>query len=296
MTVGSLFSGIGGLDLGFERAGFTIKWMCEKDEYARRVLRKHWAEVPLYDDIEELKNPPYVDVITGGFPCQDISLAGKGAGLDGDRSRLWWEMHRIISEVRPRYAVMENVAALVNRGLGAVLGSLSEIGYDAEWTIVSAASVGAPHVRERLFIVAYAGCSGLHERRQPSNASREGGKPGRMVRDGLPEGRDSKGEAMADSGGNGLQGIRRDGATPRSLGLRSGARRDQEQRVRRTGGYWLSEPDVGRVANGIPSRVDRLRGLGNAVVPAVAEYVARCVMEHANTTSKNTPKSTKFLE
>src|SRR5690554_5265326 len=116
MTVGSLFSGIGGLDLGFERAGFTIKWMCEKDEYARRVLRKHWAEVPLYDDIEELKNPPYVDVITGGFPCQDISLAGKGAGLDGDRSRLWWEMHRIISEVRPRYAVMENVAALVNRG------------------------------------------------------------------------------------------------------------------------------------------------------------------------------------
>jgi DNA (cytosine-5)-methyltransferase 1 len=155
MTVGSLFSGIGGLDLGFERAGFTISWMCEKAEYPRRVLAKHWPNVPIYDDVNALTNPPAVDVLIGGFPCQDISLAGKGAGLDGERSGLWWQYHRLIGEVRPRYAVVENVAALVVRGLPAVLGSLSELGYDAEWEALSSCMFGAPHTRERLFIVAY---------------------------------------------------------------------------------------------------------------------------------------------
>jgi len=154
-----LFAGIGGMDLGLDRAGMECRWQVEIDQFCRKVLTKHWPDVPKYEDVREVgaHNLEPVDVIAGGFPCQDISLAGKGAGLEGERSGLWWEYHRIIRELGPRYVIVENVRALTVRGLDAVLGSLADIGYDAEWQMLSAEAVGAPHRRDRIFIVAYLG-------------------------------------------------------------------------------------------------------------------------------------------
>ncbi len=156
MRIGSLFSGIGGLELGLERAGVghTV-WQCELDPWCRSILAKHWPEATRYDDIAELRNPEPVDVLCGGFPCQDISLAGTGDGLDGDKSGLWREYARIIREVRPRWVVIENVSALTGRGLDRVLRDLAESGYDAEWDCIPAQAVGAHHRRDRLFVVAW---------------------------------------------------------------------------------------------------------------------------------------------
>ena len=159
MSVGSLFSGIGGLEYGLERTGsFKTIWNCEIEAYPSAVLKKHWSDVPNLGDItkvkwDEVKKP---DVICGGFPCQDISVAGKGAGIkDGKRSGLWREFAKAIRVLRPKYALIENVPMLVKRGLHVVLEDLAEIGYDAEWKIISAAECGAPHKRERLFVIAY---------------------------------------------------------------------------------------------------------------------------------------------
>lgn len=162
MRVLDLFSGIGGFSLGLERAGMTTVAFCEVDPFCRAVLRKHWPEVPVYDDVQTLNATRLasdgiaVDVICGGFPCQDISTAGKGAGLAGARSGLWFEFHRLIAELRPRYAIIENVAALRSKGLDEVLSSLAKIGYDAEWHCIPASYVGAPHQRDRIWVVANA--------------------------------------------------------------------------------------------------------------------------------------------
>jgi DNA (cytosine-5)-methyltransferase 1 len=160
LTVGSLFSGIGGFDLGLERAGMRVMWQCENDPFARRVLAKHWPGVPRLCDINRVGagrdwEPCRVDLICGGFPCQDISPAGKRAGIDGARSGLWSEMLRLIRELRPGYAIVENSGDLAVRGLGTVLGDLASIGFDAEWEELSACAFGAPHTRRRLFVVAY---------------------------------------------------------------------------------------------------------------------------------------------
>ena len=163
ITFGSLFAGIGGIDLGFERAGFTCKWQVEIDDYANKVLEKHWPNVHRERDINECgkKNLGYVDVIAGGFPCQDLSYAGRGAGLDGERSGLFFETVRLVCELRPRVVVLENVSALLTRGLDRVLGTLAQVGFDAEWHVVPASAVGAFHQRERLWIVAYSKRIGL---------------------------------------------------------------------------------------------------------------------------------------
>jgi DNA (cytosine-5)-methyltransferase 1 len=161
VNVLDLFSGIGGFSLGLERAGMQTVAFCEINHYCRAVLRKHWPNVPCYDDVrtltaERLKSDGIIpDVICGGFPCQDISWAGAGAGLYGERSGLWREFARIIGEVRPRFAILENSAALLCRGLGDLLRDLACIGYDAEWHCISASDIGAPHSRERLWLVAY---------------------------------------------------------------------------------------------------------------------------------------------
>jgi DNA (cytosine-5)-methyltransferase 1 len=165
VNVLDLFSGIGGFSLGLERAGMRTVAFCEIDPYCRAVLRKHWPDVPIHEDVRSLTSIRLVntlhraswpiDVICGGFPCQDISEAGRGSGIEGERSGLWRSFYRLIGELRPRYAIVENVSALAWRGLGTILGDLAEIGYDAEWSSVSACSVGAPHPRERVFIVAY---------------------------------------------------------------------------------------------------------------------------------------------
>lgn len=164
-----LFSGIGGFSLGLERTGgFRTAAFCEIEPYAQAVLRKHWPEVPCYGDIKTLTAERLaadgiaVDAICGGFPCQDISVAGKGAGLDGARSGLWREYVRLIGELRPRWVIAENVAQLRTRGLDRVLNDLAAIGYDAEWHCVPASYVGAPHRRDRIWIVAYP--HGEHDR------------------------------------------------------------------------------------------------------------------------------------
>lgn len=162
LRVLDLFSGIGGFSLGLERAGgFETVAFCEIEPYPRAVLAKHWPNVPCYDDVRTLtadallRDGIAVDVICGGFPCQDLSRAGLGAGIAGERSGLWGEFARLIGEIRPRFAILENVAALLDDGMGTVLGDLAAIGYDAEWSTVSACALGAPHMRQRVFAVAY---------------------------------------------------------------------------------------------------------------------------------------------
>lgn len=181
LRVLDLFSGIGGFSLGLERTGgFETVAFCEIEEYPRAVLAKHWPGVPIYDDVRTLtadalrRDGIAVDVICGGFPCQDISRAGAGAGIGGERSGLWSEFARLIGEVRPDYAILENVAALLDDGMGTVLGDLASLGYDAEWSTISACALGAPHMRQRVFAVAYPngehGCSRV--RHSASRANR----------------------------------------------------------------------------------------------------------------------------
>src|SRR5262252_7182618 len=196
VTVGSLFSGIGGFDLGFQRAGFQIEWQVEIDDYCQRVLAKHWPDVARYGDIRTVTALPYVDVLCGGFPCQDISNAGKRDGIDGDRSGLWSEMVRIIRLVRPQYVIVENVAALLGRGMGRVLGDLSESGYNAEWDCIPASAVGAPHRRDRVWIVAYA----RREQRDSIRATSRTYKSATKLHD------QRCGAALADSFSTGLEG------------------------------------------------------------------------------------------
>ena len=163
LRVLDLFSGIGGFSLGLERTGgFETVAFCEIEEYPRRVLKKHWPKVPCYEDVRTLnadtlaRDGISIDVICGGFPCQDVSTANhSGKGLDGEKSGLWREYARLVGELRPSFIIVENVAALLGRGMGRVLGDLSAIGYDAEWEIVSASDVGAPHDRQRVWLVAH---------------------------------------------------------------------------------------------------------------------------------------------
>ena len=162
MKILDLFAGIGGFSLGLEKTGkFETVAFCEIEPYCQKVLSKHWPGVRIYDDVRELTGEKLradgitVDVITGGFPCQDISVAGRGAGIEGERSGLWSEIARLIGELRPRYAIMENVSALLGRGMDTVLGDLSQIGYDAEWHCIPASHLGAPHQRDRIWIIAY---------------------------------------------------------------------------------------------------------------------------------------------
>jgi DNA (cytosine-5)-methyltransferase 1 len=157
LTVGSLFTGIGGFDLGLERAGMRVLWQSEIDGFCQRVLAQHWPGVLLVPDVRDVGagTVPTVDVVCGGFPCQDISLAGKGAGIRGARSGLWAEYARVVGELRPRYVVVENVSALLGRGLERVLGDLATLRYDAEWDCLPASAFGAPHRRDRIWLVAY---------------------------------------------------------------------------------------------------------------------------------------------
>ena len=177
MKVLDCFAGIGGFSLGLERAGFETVAFCEIEPYCQKVLAKHWPEVPIYDDIRQVTADRLIrdgirpDVITGGFPCQDLSAAGKQAGIDGERSGLWAELARLIGELQPRYAIMENVTSLISgdrgRWFGRVLGDLAQVGYDAEWHCIPASHVGLPHQRDRVWILAYASGSGLQRVKNP---------------------------------------------------------------------------------------------------------------------------------
>lgn len=276
LRVLDLFSGIGGFSLGLERAGMRTVAFCEIEPYCRAVLRKHWPEVPIFEDVRDLHafDVGPVDLICGGFPCQDISTAGRGAGLSGARSGLWSEYRRLIEEIRPRWVVIENVSALRARGLDTVLGEVATLGYDAEWHCIPAAAVGAPHRRDRVWIVA-------HAERIPS-----GHRPGGI---GDLAGAASSGQGEGNQrqrDGNAALDCRTDVADARGPRLSQRLRQEIERRsvweegdAAAEGGWWAVEPAVGRVANGVPSRVDRLRALGNAVVPQVVEAIGRAILE-----------------
>jgi DNA (cytosine-5)-methyltransferase 1 len=288
LRVLDLFSGIGGFSLGLDRAGgFETVAFCEIEPFPRRVLAKHWPEVPCYDDVTKLTGDILerdgitgIDVITGGFPCQDISVAGKQAGLGkGTRSGLWSEIVRLIGELAPRYVIVENVSALLSgpseqRGgwFGSILGDLAECGYNAEWENIPAAAVGAPHRRERVWIVAYPNGTGHNRKKKSSVYSASHGK-GFADNAGYACGQND----VADSASQRQQG---QGQFKQPISAATPSNRQASIfgaiRVTRK---WSVEPDVGRVANGVPKRVDRLKGLGNAVVPQIPELIGRAIME-----------------
>jgi DNA (cytosine-5)-methyltransferase 1 len=383
MTVGSLFSGIGGIDLGLERAGMTIRWQVEKDAWCRRVLSKHWPDVPKYEDITTLTGHELerVDVLAGGFPCQPASLAGTRKGNEDVERWLWPHFGKLIRVLRPRIVLVENVTGLftVNGGaaFGEIIGGLAEMRYDCEWTVISARDMGAPHLRNRLWIVATntdddrphgdredeyerkreemgrrelargdggdrdvadTGCQSTRaesdgsrrkqfdgeeegiwsgKRNRPSDIGKDVAHPsfGWGSSDNVQAGGDATGcrsSGMAHANGSGCE--ERRGAEPVEAEQRSvervgqavadsnsgglkrigqpeqrpleGARGDQSDGRRINGRVfdaeigceWAVEPNVGRVAHGVPRRVDRLRGLGNAVVPQIVEWIGKRIL------------------
>ncbi len=233
LAFGSLFAGIGGFDLGFERAGMVCKWQVEIDDYANRVLEKHWPSVHRERDVRTVgrHNLEAVDVMCGGFPCVNISSLGDRSGIDGneDGSGLWFEAVRIIREIRPQFFVMENVSALLIRGADRVFGDLAESGYDIGWRCLPAALFRAPHRRDRVFAIAI---------------------------------------DRNTNGGNGSA-------------IETFSNKDASTCGDGAGSWWEVEPGVGRVAHGVSNRSHRLRGLGNAVVPQVAEWIGRRIVESA---------------
>lgn len=243
-TFGSLFAGIGGMDLGLERAGMVCRWQVEIDDHARKVLAKHWPDVARFRDVREVgsHNLEPVDVVAGGFPCQDVSNMGLREGISGARSGLWSEFFRIVCELRPRYVVVENVTGLLVRGIDRVLGDLASVGFDAEWEVLPACAFGAPHARERVFVVAYAAGRG---RAGASDSHCRGG--------------------LEDDGRAGpLEAFMAGGRTfnPRRSG-------------------WDSEPAVARVAYGVPTRLVgwKNRRFGNAIVPTVAHWIGERIVQ-----------------
>ena len=232
LQVLDLFSGIGGFALGLEAAGaFRTAAFCEQDAFCQAVLRKHWPDVPIYDDVRTIDFEGDIDVITGGYPCQPFSVAGKQKGAADDR-HLWPAMFEIIKHKRPRWVVAENVAGHITMGLDEVLFDLESEGYTARPVVIPACAVDAPHRRDRVWIVAHADNPRLQGREQRRTSG---------------EGKGSSNPATQRSEDGGRQG-------------------------------WIPEPDVGRVATGVPNRVDRLKALGNAVVPQVVTQIGKAIL------------------
>jgi DNA (cytosine-5)-methyltransferase 1 len=275
-----LFSGIGGFSLGLERAGMETVAFCEFDKHARKVLNKHWPDVPVYEDVRGLTNERLksdgitgIDVITGGFPCQDISVAGKQAGIgEGTRSGLWSECARLVREIRPSYAIFENVTALLSgergRWFQRVLFDLSQIGYDAEWHCIPASELGAHHHRDRVWIIAYAKSPRPKRSQLKSKLSREKCKSRLTVLCGN--------EALADTFSSRQPGQRKPILPSNS---KENCKKETGHAFDvRIGQIWEVEPELGRVADGIPNRSHRLKQLGNSVVPQIPELIGRAIM------------------
>lgn len=294
-----LFSGIGGFALAAKWNGYRTVGFCDNEPYSQAVLKKHWPEVPCHKDIREVRGDLYagVTLLTGGFPCQPFSVAGKQRGKDDNRY-LWPEMCRVIREARPAWIIGENVAGIVNLALDTVCADLEAEGYEVEPIIIPACAVDAPHRRDRVWIIA--NINGLRSQKQ--GAEQQAGGAGQ-----LPETQQSKPSAVADSKSVGLQGSRSIWEAEGQAGLCGGERGNKELgdvansiSQRRCGGNtegeyaedvgqspghpwhnpggvatWLPEPNVGRVAHGVPNRVAKLRGLGNAIVPQVAAEIIR---------------------
>lgn len=258
MRVLDLFSGIGGMSLGLERAGMTTVAFCEIEPFPRRVLAKHWPEVPCYDDVRTLTGDilsrdgiSEVNIITGGFPCQDLSVAGRQAGIGpGTRSGLWSEVVRLTCELRPDYVLVENVANLLagpstKRGgwFGRVLGDLAELGYDAEWENIPAGAVGLAHRRERVWLLAY-----------PKQKQR----------------------LRTIFAGNNAAKRAWGGASQR---MQNGLRPQVGSKVPSVFARWVDQPNPDGMADGVSDWTHRLAACGNAVVPQIPELIGRAIME-----------------
>ena len=259
----ALFAGAGGGILGGKLVGWRTVCAVEWEPYAACVLVSRQNDgllppFPIWDDVQTFDGNPWrgiVDVVSGGFPCQDISAAGKGAGIDGQRSGMWKEMARIIGEVRPSFVFVENSPMLTSRGLGSVLGDLATLGYDTEWGVISAADTGAPHLRERIWIVG----------RNLADSSKlfcDGGNNNARI--------SMERKTQSESGNN---------SRAKNVAYANSAQRQENQCTKRIGkkypylgstSWWATEPNVGRVANGVAARVDRLKAIGNGQVPRVA--------------------------
>jgi DNA (cytosine-5)-methyltransferase 1 len=323
LNVGSLFAGIGGFDLGLERAGMHTVWQVEQEPFRRAVLARQFPDAQRFKDVRDVgaHNLEWVDVICGGFPCQDLSLAGKGAGIDGARSGLWSEYARIVGELRPRYVIVENVPALLGRGMGRVLGDLAALGYDAEWDCLPASAFGAPHRRDRLWIVAYSTSARLERPGIQAGAlpqslgtsestgdmaypagprleGRERSETTRRLRPNLAGGGEPGGEGfVADANGSG-RGPREQDLPARQSDAEGSGDQDPDERALqpwRVGGratqaggpeWWAAEPPVGRVAHGVPDRLDQLAALGNARVPYAAEWIGARILSHEQAVQK----------
>jgi len=278
LRVLDLFSGIGGFSLGLERTGgFETVAFCEYEPFPRAVLTKHWPEVPCFPDVRELKGSDIdgpVDVICGGYPCQPFSTAGQRRGEEDDR-HLWPEFNRLVAELRPAWVIGENVAGHISMGLDDVLSDLEGQGYACRTFVIPACAVGALHRRDRVWTIgcmADAANSGLSDRQRTKQPAHEAqGGTGMVAKS------ERRGEDVADAicGGQSGQGqpiIASNRATEGE------GKADHAFAVSQPG-KWCPEPDVGRVANGISRRVDRLKALGNAVVPQIPEMIGRAILE-----------------
>lgn len=329
MRVLDLFAGIGGFTIGLERAGFETVAFCEIESYPQQVLRKHWPGVPIYDDVRDItadrliSDGIRVDVITGGFPCQDLSISGNQAGIEGERSGLWTECARLLRELQPRYAIFENVTNLLVGDGGdwfkRVLWDISKVGYDAEWHCIPASELGAHHHRDRVWIVAYPKSAG-GEACSPDGMGNEHGACGdagqsssageqktvlledsryRRWRDAESDTRreDASREWTAHTGTivrsseNVANSKRIRSSRQRLYGRSIGAEANQNRQaswiINRCQGNeatWDVEPNVGRVADGVPARPHRLKCLGNAVVPPIPEMIGKAIMNVTNET------------
>ena len=272
------FAGIGGFSYAAHElvGGFETTQFVEIDPFCQKVLKKHFPQVPCHDDIKTFTAyPGQYDVITGGFPCQDISVAGRREGItDQSRSGLFYELIRVIRLVRPKFVVLENVAAILNNGLDIVLGELSEAGYDAEWSIISASSLGAAHRRSRWWCVAYtndygSSSSSINEINDETDSSSQKGQ--NQVSESSRSSESSDSRIVRSSEGNvtdsNSQGLQRKILSKMESGIWSA------KHTRRLDPNWrsyVSKPILPRGSYGLSNRVDRTKALGNSIVPAVA--------------------------
>tara|TARA_R100001460_G_scaffold3923_1_gene11389 strand:+ start:714 stop:1652 length:939 start_codon:yes stop_codon:yes gene_type:complete len=307
ITIGSCFSGIGGFELGLERAipNSTTIWQIEQDPFCQSVLARHWPSAVIHQDIRQVSSKvlPYVDIMCGGFPCQDISIAGKQEGINGKKSGLWWEMHRLIGEIRPRVIVLENVAAIIQNGLSTVSESLAQLGYDLEWQIISARQFGAPHIRKRWFGVAYPN----HQKQyaKPINAKVERApesdaasaypnshriwlKQHNQTKQQEKETQPAGFGQIESAGFNGAAHSNSEHITKQSNMPSSMAQSTESECSSSQAGwihpenYWHQNPPKPTLCDlddGIPNRVARLKALGNAIVPQCSQYIGSQILK-----------------
>ena len=282
-----LFSGLGGFSLGLEATGgFETVAFCDIEKFSRKVLKKHWPNVKQYKDIKELTYEQIkkdtlapIDIITGGYPCQPFSIAGSQRG-EKDTRHLWPDMFRIVKECKPTWVIGENVSGHIKLGLDTVLQDLESEGYSVRAFSISASSIGANHQRERVWIIAHSNMENTrqHGRRIESTWNTESIGPRTSEEterssdtnkiNGSSERASLVGES-SDANSQGLQGRRSE----------QQLRKDETKRPTSWDSWWESEPSVGRVANGIPHRVDRLKGLGNSLVPAIPFIIGQSILE-----------------